>query len=113
VVVDEDWNALYFSRAPVPYVHEGTYAEAPVYHQVCVIPFEREFLFEFTGMAETELEQVESVDMLRLLENGYDVRLVETERQTYPVDTPEDHEKVNELMTEDPLFQEYRDEAAD
>lgn len=111
VVVDEDWEALYFSRSPIPNIHEGSYNEAPVYHQVCVIPFERDFLFEFTEMEETELEQVESIDMLRLLENGDDVRLVETPRQTYPVDTPEDHEKVNELMLEDPLFQEYRDAA--
>jgi len=110
VVVDEKWDALYFSRAPIPKIHEETYADAPVYHQVCVIPFEREFLFEFTEMAETELEQVESIDMLRLLENGYDVRLVETDRQSYPVDTPEDHEKVNEMMAEDSLFEEYRDQ---
>jgi 3-deoxy-manno-octulosonate cytidylyltransferase (CMP-KDO synthetase) len=58
-------------------------------------------------MTETPLERVESIDMLRLLENGYDVRLVETDRQTYPVDTPKDHEKVNELMLEDELFAEY------
>lgn len=109
VVADDDWNALYFSRAPIPYIHEGTYEEAPVYHQVCVIPFEREFLFEFTSMEETEQEQVESVDMLRLLEKGHDVRLVETDRQTYPVDTPEDHEKVNDMMAGDPLFEEYHD----
>lgn len=109
-VVDQDWNALYFSRAPIPHLHEGDYDDAPVYHQVCVIPFEREFLFEFTEMEETELERTESIDMLRLLENGYDVRMVETERETYPVDTPEDHERVNEMMTEDPLFEEYRDE---
>jgi 3-deoxy-manno-octulosonate cytidylyltransferase (CMP-KDO synthetase) len=109
VVVDESWNALYFSRSPVPYVHEGAYADAPVYHQVCVIPFEREFLFEFTEMDETPLERVESIDMLRLLENGYDVRLVETDRETYPVDTAEDHEKVNEMMEADELFAEYGD----
>lgn len=107
-VVDEDWNALYFSRSPIPHIHEGTFEDAPVYHQVCVIPFEREFLFEFTDMAETELEQTESIDMLRLLENGYDVRMVETERDTYPVDTPEDHEKVNEMMTSDSLYEKYQ-----
>jgi len=110
VVVDGDWNALYFSRAPIPNLHDVEYADAPVYHQVCVIPFRRDFLFEFTSMAQTELERVESVDMLRLLENGYDVRLVETTRDTYPVDTPEDHEKVNEMMAEDPLFEDYVNE---
>lgn len=109
VVVDEDWNALYFSRSPIPFVHQGTHEEAPVYHQVCVIPFEREFLIEFASMEETELEQKESIDMLRLLERGYDVHLVETDRQTYPVDTPEDHEKVKEMMADDPLCQEYHD----
>lgn len=109
VVVDENWNALYFSRSPVPYIQKGSYEEAPVYHQVCVIPFERELLFEFTSMTETELEQVESVDMLRLLENDHNVRLVETERETYPVDTPEDHTKVNQMMAKDSLFEEYRD----
>lgn len=108
VVVDQDWNAMYFSRAPIPYIHEGSYEAASMYHQVCVIPFEREFLFEFTDMAESNLEKVESIDMLRLLENGHDVRMVENERQTYPVDTPEDHERVNELMAEDELFAEYR-----
>lgn len=107
VVVDGDWNALYFSRAPIPYLHDTTYDQASVYHQVCVIPFEREFLFEFTAMAETPLEHVESIDMLRLLENGYDVRLVETQQETYPVDTPQDHERVNALMAEDELFLEY------
>jgi 3-deoxy-manno-octulosonate cytidylyltransferase (CMP-KDO synthetase) len=108
VVVDESWDALYFSRSPVPYIHTGNYEEAPVYHQVCVIPFEREFLFEFTSMAETRLERVESIDMLRLLENGHNVRLIRTDRETYPVDTPEDHQKVNEMMANDPLFEEYR-----
>jgi len=108
VVVDESWDALYFSRSPIPYIYEKSYEEAPVYHQVCVIPFEREFLFKFSEMEETELEKIESIDMLRLLENGYDVRLVENNRTTYPVDTPEDHEKVNKMMTEDPLFEEYK-----
>ena len=80
-----------------------------MYHQVCVIPFEREFLFKFSSMEETELEQTESIDMLRLLENGYKVRLVENDRETYPVDTPEDHKKVAEIMSNDNLFQQYTD----
>lgn len=107
VVVDEDWNALYFSRSPVPHLHDIGFKTAPIYHQVCVIPFRRDFLFEFTEMEETPIERVESIDMLRLLENGHDVRLVENNRETYPVDTPEDHEKVSEMMAKDSLSEEY------
>lgn len=107
VVVDEEWDAMYFSRAPIPYISEGTYEDAPVYHQVCVIPFEREFLFKFTEMVETKLEPVESIDMLRLTENGHKVRLVATQGETYPVDIPEDQEKVNEMMAEDSIFESY------
>lgn len=108
VVVDGNWNALYFSREPIPNLHDATFEEVAVYKQVCIIPFERTFLFEFTSMEESPLEKAESIDMLRLLENGYDVRLVESERETYAVDTPGDHEKVNEIMKKDDLFQEYR-----
>lgn len=109
VVVDGDWNALYFSREPIPNLHDVSFEETCVYKQVCVIPFRREFLFEFTDMDQTRLEVAESIDMLRLLENGYDVRIVETDHHTYAVDTPADHEKVNELMQTDDLFPEYSD----
>ncbi len=108
VVVDENWNALYFSRSPIPNLYDVGVDDAPIYHQVCVIPFRREFLFEFTSMDETSLECAESVDMLRLLEKGHDVRLVETTRDTYPVDTPEDHERVDKMMADDDLFETYR-----
>lgn len=107
VVVDENWDALYFSREPIPNLHEPSFDDVDVFKQVCVIPFEREFLFEFTSMEETRLEKIESIDMLRLLENGYDVRLAETDRNVYAVDTPDDHKKVNEMMAEDPLLAEY------
>lgn len=110
VVVDSEWNALYFSREPIPNLHDATFDEFPVYKQVCIIPFEREFLFEYAAMEETPLEKAESIDMLRLLENGHDVRLVETERSVYAVDTPEDHELVNEKMAKDDFFQTYRAE---
>lgn len=107
VVPDEEWNALYFSREAVPNLHDAGFGDATVYKQVCVIPFRREALFEFTEMEETPLERAESIDMLRLLENGRDVRLVETDHDVHAVDTPDDHERVNELMADDPLFASY------
>ena len=110
VVVDQDWNALYFSREPIPNLHDTAFEETSVYKQVCVLPFRREALFEFASMDETRLERAESIDMLRLLENGKQVRIVETEHSIHAVDTPEDHERVNELMAEDELYATYADE---
>jgi 3-deoxy-manno-octulosonate cytidylyltransferase (CMP-KDO synthetase) len=109
VVVDNDWNAMYFSREPIPNLHDTSFPETAVYKQVCVIPFRRDALFEFTSMDETPLERAESIDMLRLLENGDTVRIVETDRDIHSVDTPEDHEKVNEMMAKDELYQTYVD----
>jgi 3-deoxy-manno-octulosonate cytidylyltransferase (CMP-KDO synthetase) len=107
VVVDEDWNAMYFSREPIPNLHDTDFDETAVYKQVCVIPFRRETLFEFTSLNETPLERAESIDMLRLLENGKNVKIVETDRDIHAVDTPEDHEKVNQIMSNDKLYQTY------
>lgn len=111
VVVDKNWNAMYFSREPIPNLHDTTFQKTAVIKQVCVIPFRREALFEFTSLKETPLERAESIDMLRLLENGKKLKIIETGREIYAVDTPGDHEKVNEMMAKDELYQTYADEA--
>lgn len=111
VVVDRNRHAMYFSREPIPNLHDTSFDETDVYKQVCVIPFRREALFEFTSLDEAPLEQIESIDMLRLLENEQNVKIIETNRDIYAVDTPEDHKKVNDLMASDDLYQTYADEA--
>ena len=66
--------------------------------QVCVIPFTREFLLQYTRLSPTPLEIAESVDMMRVLEHGEKVKMVPTKHQTYPVDTESDLTRVEELM---------------
>jgi len=66
--------------------------------QVCVIPFTRAFLLEYTELSPTPLEIVESIDMMRVLECGMKVKMVPTKHQTYAVDTIEDLNKVEKLM---------------
>ena len=88
VVCDLNSDALYFSREPIPTRHNSP--EIPIGKQVCVIPFRRDFLLEYTRMAPTPLEIAESIDMLRILEHGMRVRMVPTQHKTYSVDTPED-----------------------
>ncbi|HET9387563.1 MAG TPA: 3-deoxy-manno-octulosonate cytidylyltransferase [Gemmatimonadales bacterium] len=83
-------DAMYFSRAPIPAVAFDDVASLPVFKQVCVIPFRRDFLLEYATLPSTPLEQQESIDMLRILEHGGRVRLVETDVDTHAVDTPDD-----------------------
>ena len=76
VAVDRRSNALYFSRTRCPGGRD--WRDATVFKQVCVIPFRRAFLATFAALESTPLERAESVDMLRALEHGYDVRMVRT-----------------------------------
>ena len=107
VVMDVRGDALYFSRAPIPTVDFVGGARPPVFKQVCVIPFRRDFLREFARLLPTPLERAESIDMLRALEHGRRVRLVETEVDTHAVDTPADLRLVESLMKDAPLLLRY------
>jgi 3-deoxy-manno-octulosonate cytidylyltransferase (CMP-KDO synthetase) len=107
VVMNVEGNALYFSRAPIPNADFGSDERPPVFKQVCVIPFRREALREFARLPPTPLERAESIDMLRLIEHGGRVRLVETEAETHAVDTAEDLRAVEALMRDDPLVRRY------
>lgn len=107
LTVDQDWNALFFSREPIPNLRDVSFDEFDVYKQVCIMPFRRDFLFNYVELDETPLVLAESIDMLRLLEHGYNVKIVETEREVHAVDTEEDHRRVEEMMAEDELFGTY------
>ncbi|MBA3018310.1 MAG: 3-deoxy-manno-octulosonate cytidylyltransferase [Proteobacteria bacterium] len=107
VVVGLDGNALYFSREPIPSRKKGV-ADVSMFKQVCVIPFRRDYLLKFNSMPETPLERIESVDMMRILENGEQVRMVMTDAETLSVDTPEDLERVSKLMNGDELMYQYK-----
>jgi 3-deoxy-manno-octulosonate cytidylyltransferase (CMP-KDO synthetase) len=96
VVCDLQRNALYFSREPIP--TRCKVDKIPMGKQVCIIPFRRDYLLEYTRLAPTPLEIAESVDMMRILEHGMKVRMVPTKYSSQAVDTPEDLRKVEILM---------------
>jgi 3-deoxy-manno-octulosonate cytidylyltransferase (CMP-KDO synthetase) len=107
IVVDTDMNALYFCREPIPSRYEQSFEELSPYKHLAVIPFTKQFLMKFANLSETPLERAESVDLNRAIEHGYNVRIVEVNRDVYQVDTPEDHDKVNKLMESDKLWSKY------
>lgn len=113
VVMNLQGDALYMSRQPIPTVppsalsDQTTFSHALAYKQVCIIPFQRETLLEFARLPATPLEKLESIDMLRLIEHGYRVKMVKTEFNTQAVDTQADLERVARLMEGDPLLASY------
>ena len=97
---------MYFSREPIPSRKKGV-TEVLMLKQVCIIPFRREYLLQFNAMPETELEQIESVDMMRIIESGGTVHMVMTEHDSFSVDTKEDLQNVERHMAEDVLMSIY------
>lgn len=108
VVVDNNNFALYFSREPIPSGKKWTGGDYPRFKQVCIMPFTRDFLLKFGDLKPTPLEQIESIDMHRVLEHGHKVKMVSVDFETYCVDTPEDLLKVEKFMATDKLFPTYK-----
>ncbi len=105
-VMDKNWNALYFSREPIPSKKKFD-GDIPMYKQVPIIPFTRDFLLKYNDMEPTPLEIIESVDMLRVLENGIDIKMIPTKYKVKAVDVPADIDVVLEMFKGDKLKSEY------
>ena len=108
VVYDDNYDAIYFSREPIPSLSKAKNHNFMM-KQVCIIPFRRDYLLKFNRMKETTLEKIESIDMLRIIENGEKVRMVESVEVTYSVDTIEDLNKVEKIMKNDLSVKDYLD----
>ncbi len=96
VVSDLESNAIYMSRQPLPTITIEN--KIKLYKQVCVIPFIRDFLLKYNEMEPTPLEKAESIDMLRVIENGFKLRMVKTNYKSYAVDRKEDILKVEKFL---------------
>ena len=106
VVVDLNSDAIYFSREPIPSRKKGAEV-VPMLKQVCIIPFRRNYLLKFNKFSKSNLESIESIDMNRILEHGGKVRMIRIEEQVYSVDTKEDLVKVESLMRDDSILNDY------
>lgn len=98
VVTDVNGYALYFSRSPLPFRRDASATYSPRQH-VGLYVYRREFLRAFPKMPPTPLEQAESLEQLRVLENGHRIRMVDIPNAPESVDTPEDLERVRALFT--------------
>lgn len=101
VVRDFESNALYFSRAPIPWVRDREESVvAQHWKHIGLYAFRRDALVEFPTLPPGDLERVEQLEQLRWLENGYRIRIVESEYDAISVDVPSDVERVENLLRE-------------
>ena len=103
VVFDTNRYAIYFSRSVVPWVRDSVnplnwLRHHTFYKHIGIYVFRRDFLLRFTQMPESSLEKAEKLEQLRVLENGYKMKIGITEYDSTPVDTREDVEKVLMLL---------------
>ncbi len=111
VVTDAQGFALYFSRAPVPYIREpagmahGSALSADVqegriwgYRHIGIYAYRRDFLLKFSRLRPTLLERIEGLEQLRALSHGYRIRVTDVKESSVEVDTPEDLKKAEEYL---------------
>jgi 3-deoxy-manno-octulosonate cytidylyltransferase (CMP-KDO synthetase) len=97
VVTDLQGNALYFSRAPIPHRRAGGQSPLARAH-VGIYAFTAAFLERFTALPPGRLEAEESLEQLRVLENGFEIRVADTGYRGFGIDTPEDLERARALL---------------
>jgi len=96
VIMDRNNYAIYFSRSVIPYPRNKE--KALYYKHMGLYAYTKDFLFTFTRLRSSMLESAECLEQLRVLESGYKIKVVETLMDTVAVDTPEDLEKVKQIM---------------
>jgi len=110
VTIDKNYNALYFSRSIIPH-HRDDWESLLCHHETIPEPlkffrhlgiygYTKEFLLEYSKMEPTYLERLEKLEQLRVLENGYKIKMIETDYNSIGIDTKEDYEKAIGLLKE-------------
>jgi 3-deoxy-manno-octulosonate cytidylyltransferase (CMP-KDO synthetase) len=109
VVVDHRGDALYFSRAPIPFDRDGwdikegegvwpRNMEVQAYKHIGLYAYRKSFLMEFPRLQASQLENIEKLEQLRILENGISIRVVETDKDSIGVDREEDLSAVEKQL---------------
>ncbi|MEJ7607081.1 MAG: 3-deoxy-manno-octulosonate cytidylyltransferase [Bryobacteraceae bacterium] len=99
VVSDRRDRALYFSRSPIPGVRDEADSQSVVhYKHIGIYIYRRDFLLGYSDLPVGPLEAAEKLEQLRALENGYSIRVTETDYESMGVDTPQDFERISHLF---------------
>ncbi len=101
VILNKFSEAIYFSRSPLPHIRgqeQGSWLSYFTYFKhIGIYGYRNDVLQQITKLPVSSLEKAESLEQLRWIENGYKIKVAETELETFAIDTPEDLEKLNRL----------------
>lgn len=97
VVTDSRDFALYFSRSPIPFI-KSRGSDTVFFRHIGLYVYRKDFLLKFTGLPQSPLEKAESLEQLRALEHGYNIKVKETDYYPVGVDVPDDVSRVEKLM---------------
>jgi 3-deoxy-manno-octulosonate cytidylyltransferase (CMP-KDO synthetase) len=101
-VLDFEDNALYFSRAPIPWVRDSQQkVHVKYWKHLGLYVFQRDALLEYPTLPQGELEKIEQLEQLRWMENGWKIRVAEVAHDAVSVDVPEDVARVEKLLKEE------------
>ena len=99
VVVDKHGFAMYFSRAAIPYLAHNSQVKTPSYYKhIGLYGYTKDFLFTFKNLKPSHFEKIENLEQLRVLEEGYKIKVIETKYETIGVDTAEDLAKLKDYL---------------
>ena len=102
IVTDINGFALYFSRSVIPYIrgkeHQEWFGQYPFLKHLGIYAYRREVLAEITRLPQSPLELAESLEQLRWLQNGYRIRVGETDVETVGIDTPDDLQRAEQFL---------------
>ena len=99
VIINKHSEAIYFSRSPLPHIRgqepQHWLQHFTYFKHIGIYGYRADILKQITKLPVSLLEKAESLEQLRWIENGYKIKVAETELETYAIDTPEDLEKIN------------------
>jgi 3-deoxy-manno-octulosonate cytidylyltransferase (CMP-KDO synthetase) len=99
VIINKHSEAIYFSRSPLPHIRgqepQHWLQHFTYFKHIGIYGYRTDILNQITKLPVSSLEKAESLEQLRWIENGYKIKVAETELETYAIDTPEDLEKIN------------------
>ena len=102
IVCDINGFALYFSRSVIPFIRgidsQEWFGHYPFLKHLGIYAYRREVLSEITRLPQSPLEQAESLEQLRWLQNGYRIRVGETNVETVGIDTPDDLQRAEQFL---------------